>query len=152
MQIRIVHPENGFVVEGEVVHARSSEMGIRFLPTKELVAPLFLSDLVGAKKVNVSEEKLAAELGIYNVQYRDQPEFQLEYNRNLRAGGLVVQTPYPVAIGTKVEVRISVRSVPGQPVRLRGRVIAQFPSGIGVEINNLQTVRESLVRFAGLPE
>lgn len=141
--------DHGFVAEGEVVHSVPTGMGIRFLTINELVAQLVLPEdpASAADEQRQEPQEVAEELGIYHVRFRDPDELRAVYDRDLKTGGLFVSTRRPADVGAEVKVEISVASVPAGTVRLAGRVVQKAPSGIGVEILNLQSAMPQLQRL-----
>ncbi len=139
LEIRVDDPVNGFVVEGEVVHSNGSELGIRFLPPTELVAPL----LIPRTEERNETQSWAAELGMYKLTYGSPEEFNALHDSVLKIGGMIISTPLPAALGTEIQVEVALAYAPdAKPVRLAARVVRAFlgeMAVMGVEITNLQS-------------
>ena len=131
-----------------MVRAVPEGMGVRFLTTAELVSRLVLPEPRGAA-AQAEVTLLAENCGSFRIHYASQQEFQQDYSRHLKAGGFQIQTQRPPALGTDVQLRVTVEGSGTEPVLLRGRVIAPLPGGVGVEINNLQSTRHQLELMAG---
>ncbi len=157
--IRIEDAENGFVTEGEVAHSESSEMGIRFLPLSEMVAPLLTSEVDQEDdEAHDGEGAYAAELGNYQVVYTSPAEFNAVHENIRQIGGMTVPTAHPSIVGKHIKVEVSLAYVECEPVRLAARVVTPFQGEegetgqMGVEITNLQSAVHDLRQLRTLSD
>ena len=146
LEIRFDESGKEFVAQGEVVHSVESGMGIRFVPIRELLSQLVLSDSEAPDEKRESSE-LLAELGRYRVSFKDRTEFGAVFDRDLKTGGLFVATQHPATPGAEIKIEIAVAGVAHEPLLLQGRMVKAVSGGMGVEILNLQTALPHLSRL-----
>jgi Tfp pilus assembly protein PilZ len=149
LRIEIHDREHGFVVEGEVVHARKvhgelgrikpSGMGIRFLSVEELIRELLPSvapELEPIPGSSADPEEPPAEISrlaptapvesVWSVRFPSPGQFLEIYHRDLANGGLFVSTSRPARLQESVVIDLYPPEEGGEPIRLRARVAQRF--------------------------
>jgi Tfp pilus assembly protein PilZ len=141
LRIEVTDPP-GLFIECVVAHAikvapglqrvRQSGMGVRFLRGDELLADLLAPPappkVVAQPAPSEPPPPVAAvepappENKVYAVRYADNRSFIDAFRRDLRNGGLFVETKYPAALNEVVTVEIVPPGAGGTPVRLTGLV------------------------------
>ena len=146
VRIEVLDAENGFMIEGLVVHSirvptqyqqvRLSGMGIRFLKVEELVGSLF-----GGAGVFQSDEEGPPKDGVYPVRFRTMNQFLDTLRRDIKTGGIFVPTRFPAALNQRVTVEIQLPDGRTDPVRVAAMVVqrvehdpanAEKAAGMGV--------------------
>jgi Tfp pilus assembly protein PilZ len=128
VRVEVLDPENGFMVEGLVVHSvrvppqyqqvRLTGMGIRFLKVDELVGSLF-----GGPGVFQVEEEGPPTDGVYPVRFRTMNQFLDALRRDIKTGGIFVPTRFPAELNQRVTVEIQLPDGRTEPVRVAAMVV-----------------------------
>lgn len=136
IRVEVFDEEHGFVVEGMVAHAakvspllhtlRPSGMGVRFLTGSELIAPLMRAQHGASSSAEVEIMD-----GVCPVAFGSPDEFLEVWERDLRNGGLFIQTEHPAPLDLQLEVELVVPGAEGQALRFPARVVQRVPAGEG---------------------
>lgn len=142
LRIEVHDRDHGFVVEGEVVHARKvhgelgrikpSGMGIRFLSVEELIRELLPSvapELEPIPEPPAETPRLAPTApveSVWSVRFASSGQFLEIYHRDLANGGLFVSTSRPARLQENVVIDLYPPEEGGRPLRLRARVVQRF--------------------------